>query len=191
MRILRWCLSASFFKVGCKLVSFSRMTFYRSRSCQGDGGILYACAVLVRNLAQERYVVGNPRNKLASLLPKFPERTLHLIRKISPSLFMKYNRGPSSLWILIRPYLMVKSHSLMLVSWLKAIRTVTFYAMQFWAWSPQPSKMIDFQQEHTPWSRICLACSGYIAWNQIVLGIHAGFHQLCNQFLTYSFFHML
>ena len=119
------------------------------------------------------------------------KRTLHSIRKISPSPSMKYNRGPSSLCMLIRPYLMVKSHLLMLVSWLKAIRTVTFYAMQFWAWSPQPSKMIDFQQEHTPWSRISLACSGYIAWNQIILGIHADFHQLCNQVLTYSFLHML
>jgi len=50
---LVWCLSASCFKAGCKLVSLSRMAFPRSCSCQGDCGIHYACALLGRNLAQQ------------------------------------------------------------------------------------------------------------------------------------------
>jgi len=60
MQTLPCCLSASFFKAGCELVSLSCMAFPRSYSCQGDCGIYCVCAVHGRNLAQEIMSLETP-----------------------------------------------------------------------------------------------------------------------------------
>jgi len=52
MQILQWCLSVSFFKAGCKLVSCC-MAVPQFCSCQDHCGINYAYAVPGRNLAQK------------------------------------------------------------------------------------------------------------------------------------------
>jgi len=57
-----WCLSVSFFKAVCKLLSLSRMAFTQSCTCQGDCDICHAYAVGCWAETSAKYVVGNASN---------------------------------------------------------------------------------------------------------------------------------
>jgi len=60
MRTLPWCLSACF---SMQFTSWSAKVLWRFRrscSCQDDCGICYACAVLGRNLGQQKRSLETP-----------------------------------------------------------------------------------------------------------------------------------
>jgi len=81
MRTLRWCLSASFFKAGRKLVSLlSRMAFppglFMSRRLLY---LLHVCSIW-QKICSAMYVVGNASS---FTFPKVLENVLHLIQNLT------------------------------------------------------------------------------------------------------------
>jgi len=157
MRTLWCCLSANVFKAACKLVNLSLMGFPPVFSCQDDCSVFYACAVLGKHLAQQNTSWETPVI-IASIFPKVLENA-HCT-PLNPKIWLSVcmiARASSSLWMSMRHFWMVESHSLVLVSWHKAIslsnflRNVTFGVISTTEWlHSEPEITGDEKEFWTP-----------------------------------------